>query len=201
MGTKALAVLISGSGSNFKAIHKACEEGRLNCRIKLVISDRKGAAGLAYAKAKDLPTKVLAPQDFLTYEAWDSALKEALLEAQVDLLILAGFLRKIGSEVLAAYPERILNIHPALLPKYGGAGCYGLRPHEMALANGDEEAGATVHFVNEVYDAGQIILQRSIPIRAGESAESLQKRVLSEVEWKLYTEAIAKVINDLEGKK
>ena len=161
-----------------------------------MISDNPDAQGLRYAAEQGIPTRVLRPRDFADRAAWDQKLAAVLREARPDLVILAGFLKKIGPEVLQSFPERILNIHPALLPKYGGKGCYGIRPHEMALANNDRYGGATVHFVNADYDDGAIVLQKKLAIRPGETAAALQKRVLEQIEWTIYPKAIAQVLKE-----
>lgn len=191
-----LAVLISGSGTNFRAIHQAIGRGEVPADIVLVVADNSKAKGLDYAKSEGIPTVVLRPKDFESLDQWDQKLLDVLTKARSDLVILAGFLKKIGPKVLKAFPDRILNIHPALLPKYGGKGCYGIRPHEMAIENGDRYAGATVHFVNEKYDDGAIVLQEKLVIRPGETAAELQQRVLEQIEWTIYPKAIAQVLKE-----
>lgn len=193
MASFKLAIFISGSGTNFKAIEAAIQEGRLAAKIALVLADRD-CAGLAYAREQGYSTALVKPGDYINFEAWDEAVLEETSKHSVELIVLAGFLRKIGKKLLAAYPRSIVNIHPALLPRHGGSGFYGIRPHQAAIEAGDKEAGATVHYIDEDYDRGEIILQRSLEILPGETAPELQKRVLEEIEWKIYTEAIAKVI-------
>lgn len=195
MASFGLAIFISGSGSNFKAIEAAIREKRLAAQILLVLADRD-CAGLIYAKRQGYNTALIKPCDYISLEAWDAAVLEETKKFATELIVLAGFLRKIGKKLLAAYPRSIVNIHPSLLPSHGGPGFYGIRPHQAAIDAGDKEAGATVHYIDEHYDRGEIILQRSIEILPGETAPELQKRVLEEIEWKIYAEALAKVITE-----
>jgi phosphoribosylglycinamide formyltransferase 1 len=183
-----LGVLISGRGSNLKAIIDAIEHQRLDASIAVVISNRAGAAGLDQARAAGIETLVLDHRTYPTREDYDRALVEALNARGVALVCLAGFMRLLSPVFVDAFPNRILNIHPSLLPKYPG-----LHPQQQALDDGATESGATVHFVNKDLDAGPVVLQRSVPVLPGDTAESLSKRILA-IEHALYPEAIAAVL-------
>ena len=177
-------VLISGSGTNLQAILDRVAAGTLDCRVGLVVSNRPDAAGLARARAAGVPTRVIPHRDFASREAFDAALVAALTEAGVELVVLAGFDRLITRTLLAAFPQRIMNIHPALLPSFKG-----LHAQRQALEYGVRIAGATVHFVDEATDHGPIILQAAVPVAPDDTAETLGARILS-VEHVIYPQAI-----------
>lgn len=180
-----LGVLISGRGSNLKAIIDAIEQKRLDASIAIVISNRADAPGLEHARRAGIETLVLSHKSFASREDYDRALVKALNDRHVALVCLAGFMRLLSAVFIDAFPNRILNIHPSLLPKYPG-----LRPQQQALDDGATVSGATVHFVNKNLDAGPVILQRAVPVLPGDTAEALAARIL-EVEHALYPEAIA----------
>ena len=189
--TSRLGVLISGRGSNLKAIIDAIDEKRLDAAIAIVISNRAGAPGLEHAVNAGIETLVLSHRSYSTREDYDRALVAELKKRDVALVCLAGFMRLLSPVFVDAYPNRILNIHPSLLPKYPG-----LHPQQQALDAGAAESGATVHIVNKDLDAGPIVLQRRVPVLPGDTAGTLAGRILR-VEHALYPEAIAAVLNRL----
>lgn len=188
MNSRRLGVLISGRGSNLKAIIEAIAEGRLDATIAIVISNTAGAPGLDHASRAGIETRVIPHKGFASREDYDRAVVNELNARGVELVCLAGFMRLLSPFFVDAYPDRILNIHPSLLPKYPG-----LHPQQQALDAGATESGATVHFVNKDLDAGPIILQRSVPVLPGDTADTLAARIL-ELEHRLYPDAIAHVL-------
>jgi phosphoribosylglycinamide formyltransferase-1 len=186
---RVLGVLISGRGSNLKAIIDAIADGRLDARIAVVISNIADAPGLEHARKAGIETLVLSHRAYTSRQDYDRALMQALGDRGVGLVCLAGFVRLLGPAFVDAYPNRILNIHPSLLPKYPG-----LHPQQQALDDGAALSGATVHFVNKDLDAGPIVLQDTVPVLPGDTAETLAARIL-EVEHRLYPAAIAAVLN------
>ena len=184
-----LGVLISGRGSNLKAIIDAIEQKRLDASIAIVISNRADAPGLDYARQAGIETLVLSHQSFATREDYDRALVKALNDREVALVCLAGFMRVLSPVFVAAFPNRILNIHPSLLPKYPG-----LQPQQQALNDGAIVSGATVHVVNAELDAGPIVLQREVPVLPGDTVRTLADRIL-QIEHALYPDAIAAVLD------
>ena len=191
-----IAVLISGGGTNLQAILDAEKEGALHSgTVKLVISNRKAAYALERAKKAGIETAVLSKYMKPDPEEYDAALLRLLTEHRVDMIALAGFLGIIGPKVLAAYENRIVNIHPALIPSFCGLGYYGLRVHEAALARGVKVTGATAHLVNGEVDGGPILFQKAVEVREGDTPETLQRRVMEEAEWELLPRAV-KMISD-----
>ena len=186
---RTLGVLISGRGSNLKAIIDAIERNELDASIAVVISNRADAGGLDYARAAAIETVVLNHRAYTTREEYDRALVRELKSRGVALVCLAGFMRLLSPVFVAAFPDRILNIHPSLLPKYPG-----LHPQQQALDDGATESGATVHVVNADLDAGPIVLQQRVPVLQGDTAESLAARIL-EIEHQLYPRAIQLVLD------
>jgi phosphoribosylglycinamide formyltransferase 1 len=184
-----LGVLISGRGSNLKAIIDAIAERRLDASIAVVISNRADAPGLEHARTANIETLVISHKGYNTREDYDRVVIKALKDRDVALVCLAGFMRLLSPLFVEAFPNRILNIHPSLLPKYPG-----LHPQQQALDDGATVSGATVHFVNANLDAGPVVLQKQVPIRAGDTADLLAERILV-VEHQLYPEAIAAVLN------
>jgi phosphoribosylglycinamide formyltransferase-1 len=184
-----LGILISGRGSNLKAIIDAIADQRLDASIAIVISNRADAPGLEHARRAGIETLVLSHNAFATREEYDRALVTELRAREVALVCLAGFMRLLSPVFLEAYPNRILNIHPSLLPKYAG-----LHPQQQALDDGAAVSGATVHFVNKDLDAGPIVLQREVPVLPGDTARTLADRIL-QVEHTLYPDAIAAVLD------
>ena len=194
---KRIAVLVSGGGTNLQAILESERRGENpNGQVALVVASKPGVYALTRAEQFGVPTAVVARRDYADGEAFDAALLDVLAGHNIDLVVLAGFLSVLGPSVIAAYPNRILNVHPSLIPSFCGPGFYGLRVHEAALARGVKVTGATVHFVNEECDGGPILLQKAVDIQPGDTPDTLQKRVMVEAEWKLLPKAIAMVCND-----
>ena len=188
---KKVAVLVSGGGTNLQAIIDAKANGIIkNAEISLVISNKASAFALERAKKAGIEAKCISPSAFGARELFNKALIKALDEAEIDLVVLAGFLVIIPEEMVAKYRNRIINIHPSLIPSFCGAGHYGLKVHEKALERGVKLTGATVHFVDEGTDSGPIILQKAVEVKDNDTAESLQLRVMEEAEWKILPEAI-----------
>lgn len=188
-----LGVLISGRGSNLKAIIDAIAEGRLDAQIAVVISNRAEAPGLEYARRAGIEAIVLSHKDYRSRQDYDRALVQALQQRRVALVCLAGFMRLLSPVFLEAFPNRILNIHPSLLPRFRG-----LHAQRQALKAGATESGATVHFVTAELDAGPIVLQRAVPVLPGDTEESLSARIL-EVEHQIYPEAIQRVLASMKS--
>ncbi len=184
-----IAVFASGSGSNFAAISEASRSGMLDADVVLCVSNRREAGVLARAHEHGIPTLVLRPEDFTSETEYGQKLISELDAYEVQLVALAGYLKKIPSEVVGRFHHRIVNIHPALLPSFGGKGMYGRRVHEAVLQHGVRWTGVTVHLVDEEYDTGPIVLQEPVPVLAGDTADTLAARVL-EVEHKLYPQAL-----------
>ena len=185
-----IAVLVSGGGTNLQALIDAEAAGSLHSgRIALVISNKEGAYALTRANAAGIPTAVVTGSAAGGAAGAEARMEELLTAHQIDLIILAGFLSILSPAFAAKYDHRILNIHPSLIPAFCGAGFYGLRVHEAALARGVKVTGATVHFVNEIPDGGEIILQKAVRVRKSDTPESLQKRVMHEAEWKILPAA------------
>ncbi|SYZ73813.1 Phosphoribosylglycinamide formyltransferase [Candidatus Zixiibacteriota bacterium] len=188
-----LAVFISGSGSNLQALIDSSKAGRLSAEIVLVVSSRNDAYGLVRAQNEGISTFVYRSKDFQTPEEGAEHLLHIMEEYDVDYIALAGYLKMVPLSIIRKYKNRIVNIHPALLPKYGGKGMYGHHVHEAVLASGDTESGATVHIVDEIYDHGKILLQKRVPIHPGDTPDSLAERVLA-VEHQIYAEALEQLI-------
>jgi len=184
-----IAVLASGEGTNLQAIIDAIKEGRLKAEIKAVISNNSGSGALWRAKEEGLFGLHLSHRQFATPEEFNHNLLKILQDREVELIVLAGYMKMLSPKVINAYRNRILNIHPALLPSFGGKGMYGQRVHQAVIEYGVKLTGVTVHIVDEEYDHGPIVLQRAVKVLEGDDPESLSKRVL-EVEHKLYPEAI-----------
>ena len=187
-----IVVLVSGGGTNLGALLKAQEEGRIqNGKISLVISSKPTAYALERAKSYGVPTKVVDRKAIGDPVAFDEQIYQALKEANADLIVLAGFMYILSSKITSEYANQILNVHPSLIPSFCGPGFYGLRVHQAALDYGVKLTGATVHFVNEVADGGQILLQKSVAIENGDTPEILQKRVMEQAEWLLLPQAVS----------
>lgn len=179
-----ICVLVSGGGTNLQALIDAEKRGELpDGVLSLVVSNRKNAYALERAKAAGIPARWIGKQDF------EYSLQQALQEEKIDMIILAGFLRILTQSFTEKWPKRILNIHPSLIPAFCGEGFYGLKVHEAALERGVKLTGATVHYVNEIPDGGEIILQKAVEIIPGDTPEILQRRVMEEAEWKLLPQA------------
>ncbi|HCA71150.1 MAG TPA: phosphoribosylglycinamide formyltransferase [Ruminococcaceae bacterium] len=187
-----ISVLVSGGGTNLQALINAQKRGEIpNGRISLVVASRPDAYALKRAEKAGISSIVLRRKEFVNQDTYDDALLGALADHQTGLVILAGFLTIISTRVIHAYKNRIINIHPSLIPSFCGEGFYGLRVHEKALARGVKVTGATVHFVNEVCDGGPIILQKAVEVQQGDTPEILQRRVMEQAEWKLLPKAAA----------
>lgn len=192
-----LAVLVSGGGTNLQAIIDAIETGKItNTKIQTVISNKKDAYALKRAEKYGIKAECISPKDFTAKEEFNQALLRTLEQHEVDLIVLAGYLVIIPEIVVKKYTNRMINIHPSLIPSFCGAGFYGLRVHEAVLARGNKVTGATVHFVDEGTDTGPIILQKAVYVQDDDTAEILQKRVMEEAEWNILPEAIDLIAND-----
>ncbi len=186
-----LAVLVSGGGTNLQALIDRIEEGKLpGVRIEVVISNKREAYALERARKHGIAAEALVRKDFAEKDRFNEALLELLNRYQTDLVVLAGCLLILPENVVRSYQNRIINIHPALIPSFCGDGYYGLRVHEAVLARGVKVTGATVHFVDEGTDTGPIILQKAVAVEEGDTPESLQRRVMEEAEWELLPEAV-----------
>ncbi len=190
-----VAVMASGSGTNLQSILDRCAAGSLPARVVVVISNNRNATALERARKAGVDAVHWSEKKAGSPEAFAEGLLDILKQAGADLVVLAGYMKLVPPQVVAAYRGRMLNIHPALLPKHGGQGFYGMRVHEAVVAAGDTESGATVHFVDAEYDRGPTFLQRTVPVLPGDTPESLQTRVLA-VEHELLPDAIAKFASE-----
>ena len=191
-----IVCLVSGGGTNLAAIIKAIEEKRIkNVRIKAVISNNGDAYALERAKNAGIDAKCISPKNFLNRDEFNKALLDELQGLNPDLIVLAGFLVNISEDIVEAFENKIINIHPSLIPSFCGKGYYGLKVHEAALKRGVKVTGATVHFVDAGIDTGRIILQKAVDVHLGDDAKSLQKRVMEEAEWIILPKAIEKIAN------
>ena len=192
-----IAVLVSGGGTNLQAIIDAIDNGTItNTEIKVVISNNKNAYALERARNHGIEGLCISPKDYEDRAKFNEAFLEKLNSYEVDLVVLAGFLVVIPPEMIAKYRNRIINVHPSLIPSFCGTGFYGLKVHEGALERGVKVTGATVHFVDEGTDTGPIILQKAVYIENGDTAEVLQKRVMEQAEWVILPKAIDFIAND-----
>ena len=190
MGKARIAVLVSGGGTNLQALIDAQNAGIIkNGEIVLVISNNANAYALERAAKAGIGFEVVTKKACGSQEAFEQAIKDLLKEHKIDLIVLAGFMSILSENFTCDYPQRIINVHPSLIPSFCGKGYYGLRVHEEALAYGVKVTGATVHFVNEIPDGGEIILQRAVYIEDGDTPEILQKRVMEQAEWKILPRA------------
>ena len=195
-----IAVLVSGGGTNLQALIDAQEAGIIKSgNITLVISNNRDAYALTRAKNAGIDTRVILKSECGGSQAeFEQRIKDALTEYGIDIIVLAGFMSILSESFTSAYPERIINVHPSLIPSFCGKGFYGLYVHEAALAKGVKVTGATVHFVNEIPDGGRIIMQKAVEVKEGDTPEILQKRVMEEAEWKILPRALEKVCAELE---
>lgn len=184
-----IGVLVSGGGTNLQSVIDAVEAGALKSQIVCVISNKEAAYGLERARKHQIPAYFINPKE----EGYDEKLMTLLKDEQVDLVVLAGYLKILNQDLIEAYRERIINIHPSLLPKFGGKGFYGLHVHEAVIAAGEKESGATVHYVDAGVDTGKVILQRKLEIMPEDTPESLQKRILEQIEHRILVEAIQSI--------
>jgi len=187
-----IAVLVSGGGTNLQALIDAQSSGKIiGGKIAFVISSRADAFALQRAETAGIPTAVLIRKSFASGGDYDSALLNLLNQQKIDLIVLAGFMTIISNRIIKQYPNKIINVHPALIPAFCGEGYYGLRVHQAALEKGVKLTGATVHFVNEVCDGGPIILQKAVEVQDDDTPELLQRRVMEQAEWKLLPQAVS----------
>ncbi|MCR4689221.1 MAG: phosphoribosylglycinamide formyltransferase [Saccharofermentans sp.] len=186
-----IAVFVSGGGTNLQAIIDNTKTGILkDIEIVLVLSSSPSAYALTRASENGIPSVVMRASDYPSREQWDSEMAECVKKSGAELIVLAGYLSLLGSKTVSMYSNRIINIHPSLIPSFCGEGMYGIKPHKAALARGVKVSGATVHFVNENYDEGPILLQKSAEVLPGDTPEVLQKRIMQECEWKILPKAI-----------
>ena len=191
-----VGVLVSGGGTNLQAILDAVDNGTItNAKIEVVISNNAGAYALERAKNHNVAAECVSPKNFASREEFNEALIAKVDSYNLDLIVLAGFLVKIPEAMIAKYPNKIVNIHPSLIPSFCGVGYYGLKVHEAALARGVKLTGATVHFVDEGMDSGPIILQKAVEVLPGDTPEVLQRRVMEQAEWILLPQAIDMIAN------
>ena len=194
-----VAVLVSGGGTNLQALLDSAAKGENpHGRIALVVASKPGVYALKRAAAAGVPGVVVCRKDYACAEAFDDALLQTLRQNHIDVVVLAGFLSILGPKLIAAYPQRILNVHPSLIPSFCGEGMYGLKVHKAALEKGVKVTGATVHFVNEVCDGGRIIAQKAVEVAPGDTPETLQKRVMEQAEWQLLPAALAAVCEEYD---
>ena len=195
-----IAVLVSGGGTNLQALLDAQRDGKMpHGEIVLVVSSRAGAYALTRAENAGVAARVLTPS--CGQELFESELSVLLREQEIDLILLAGFTVILSAEFTKQWPRRILNVHPSLIPAFCGKGMYGLRVHEAALARGVKVTGATVHFVNEIPDGGEILLQKAVEIAPDDTPETLQRRVMEQAEWILLPQALEQVAGEIAKKR
>ena len=186
-----IAVLVSGGGTNLQALLDAQTAGVLKSgRIQLVISNNPNAYALERAKNAGVERAIISKKEAGSQVAFEQRIMDLLEDKQIDIIVLAGFMSILSEQFTSRYPERILNVHPSLIPSFCGEGFYGLKVHEEALRYGVKVTGATVHFVNEIPDGGKIILQKSVAIQKNDTPETLQKRVMEQAEWKILPRAV-----------
>lgn len=194
---KNIVVLVSGGGTNLQALIDASERGEIeNGRIFCVVSSNPNAYAIERAKKHDIDYAIIRRKDYESLDSYDEALTALLLEKKADLVVLAGFMTILGDKVIKQFENRMINIHPSLIPSFCGAGFYGLKVHEAALARGVKVTGATVHFVNEICDGGPIILQKAVEISNDDTAETLQRKVMEQAEWKILPKAVSLFCSD-----
>ncbi len=197
-----IAVLVSGGGTNLQALIDAQNSGIIESgSIQLVISNNANAFALKRAANAGIDTQVVLKKECGSQAAFENKIKTLLNQYRIDLIVLAGFMSILSENFTRDYPQRILNVHPSLIPSFCGAGYYGLRVHEEALAYGVKVTGATVHFVNEIPDGGQIIFQKAVEIEDGDTPETLQKRVMEQAEWKILPAAVELVSKQIMRKE
>ena len=197
MNKKNIAVLVSGGGTNLQALIDAQKRGELgNGEITLVISSKPDVYALVRAENNGIASKVLARKEYASIADYSKALADTLVEAKIDLVVLAGFLTIIDEQVYQKFPNRILNVHPALIPSFCGKGFYGLYVHEAALQKGVKVSGATVHIVTPECDAGPIVMQKAVEVKENDTPETLQKRIMEEAEWKILPESVKLFCDD-----
>ena len=193
-----IAVLVSGGGTNLQALIDAQACGRLKSgALAVVIASKPGASALERAKAAGIATETVERAAFSTQQAYEESLLGVLTAHKIDLIVLAGFMHILSASFVSRYPDKIVNVHPTLIPAYSGKGYYGIKVHEAVLAAGETETGATVHMVNEVPDGGRILMQQRVPVFASDTPETLQHRVMEQAEWILLPRAVEQICLDL----
>ena len=195
-----IAVLVSGGGTNLQALIDAQGKVLQHGKIKLVISSKPDVYALQRAEQAGIEHCVIAKRDYVTQEEFSNAILQQLQSYQIDMIVLAGYLSILDETIIRAYPNRIINIHPSLIPSFCGKGYYGLKVHEAALTYGVKVTGATVHIVNEIPDGGKILLQKAVNILPFDTPETLQQRVMEEAEWILLPQATEMIAKEIEGK-
>lgn len=194
---KNICVLVSGGGTNLQALIDAEKRGEIKGgKITCVIASKADAYALERAKNNGIKTRVLVRKDYVSVAAYSAAMRDALLEEKADLIVYAGFMTILDEQVCDTFANKMINVHPALIPSFCGKGFYGLHVHEAALAKGVKVSGATVHFVTAECDAGPIILQRAVEVHNGDTPETLQKRIMEQAEWKILPEAVSLFCED-----
>jgi phosphoribosylglycinamide formyltransferase-1 len=194
---KRIVVLVSGGGTNLQALIDAQSRGEIkNGQLSAVIASKPGVYALERAQNAGIPSYVVARKDFSSNRDMTVALVDKLHELNIDLVVLAGFMTILTEEMVQAYPNAILNVHPALIPSFCGAGYYGLHVHEKALEYGVKVSGATVHFVSEECDGGPIVLQKAVPVEEGDTPETLQRRIMEQAEWVILPQAVSLFCED-----
>lgn len=194
---KNIVVLVSGGGTNLQALIDAEKSGEIvNGKISCVISSNENAYALERAKQNGIASRVIKRKNFGSQSEYDSALTALLKEEKADLIVLAGFMTILGEGIIKAFENRIINIHPSLIPAFCGEGFYGLHVHEQALKRGVKVTGATAHFVNEICDGGPIIMQKAVETQQGDTPEILQKRVMQQAEWKILPKSVSLFCQD-----
>lgn len=196
-----IAVLVSGGGTNLQALLDAQKSGIITSgEISLVISNKAGAYALERAKNFNVPSYTVLKKNYASQTDFEDAIINLLEENQIDLIVLAGFMSILSEHFTSRYDKRIINVHPALIPSFCGEGFYGLKVHEAALQKGVKVTGATVHFVNEIPDGGEILLQKAVEVQDGDTPEVLQKRVMEQAEWIILPQAVEKVSKTIVSK-
>ena len=197
MSKKNIVVLVSGGGTNLQALIDAGKRGELgNGEITCVISSKEGAYALTRAEENNIKTRTLVRKDYSDIASYSKAMRDALLEEKADLIVYAGFMTILDENVCDEFPNKMINVHPALIPSFCGKGFYGLHVHEEALRKGVKVSGATVHFVTAECDAGPIILQKAVEVSENDTPETLQKRIMENAEWKILPEAVRLFCDD-----
>ncbi len=197
MSSKNIVVLVSGGGTNLQALIDAEKRGELGAgKITCVISSKEDAFALTRASDNGIKTRVLVRKDFSDIATYSKAMRDALLEEKADLIVYAGFMTILDENVCDVFANKMINVHPALIPSFCGKGFYGLHVHESALEKGVKVSGATVHFVTAECDAGPIILQKAVAVEEGDTPETLQKRIMQEAEWKILPKAVQLFCDD-----
>lgn len=192
-GVKAqIAVLVSGGGTNLQALIDKCKKNS-SYEISIVISNKENVYALERAKTNNIKAKTILRKDYATQEEFEDTLSTIIEENNIDLIVLAGFMCILSAKFTRKYEKKIINIHPSLIPAFSGKGFYGIRVHEEVLKSGVQKTGATVHYVNEIPDGGEIIIQREVEVKFGDTPEILQKRVMKQAEWEILPEAVEKI--------